>query len=126
MKMDQNLPVLERIIRLDGVSMTDRETTHSYLKFKFYFPTHYGKNLDALYDQLTEIGEPTKIIIYHVDELKQNQPDYGRSMLKVFRAAEDANPKLTIRFIEGERSEPRVYKIRMKKSEPILSDRPIE
>lgn len=126
MKMDRKLPVLERIIRLDGVYMTDRETTHSYLKFKFYFPDFYGNNLDALYDQLTEIGEPTKIIIYQVDELKQNQPEYGRSILKVFRAAEDANPNLTVRFMEGDLSEPREYKLKTKRVETILSDRPIE
>ena len=124
--MDQNLPVIERIIRLDGVYMTDRETTHRYLKFKFYFPNYYGKNLDALYDQLTEIGEPNKIIIYHVDELKQNQPDYGRSILKVFRAAEDANPRLTVRFMEGDLSELREYKLKLKKIETIGPDRPVE
>ena len=124
--MEEKVNVFQRIIRLDGISMTDRETTHRYLKFKFYFPSYYGNNLDALYDLLTEIGEPTKIIIYHVDALKQNQQEYGRSLLRVFREAEETNPMLTVRFIEGDLSEIKTYKLKNKKKEIILSDRPIE
>lgn len=124
--MDETGHVFQRIIRLDGISMTDRDTTHRYLKFKFHFPIYYGNNLDALYDLLTEIGEPTKIIIYHVDDLKQNLEDYGRSILRVFREAEDSNPNLTVRFIEGELSEIREYKLKTKPKELIPSDRPVE
>lgn len=124
--MDEKVHVLERIIRLDGVNMPDRDTAHRYLKFKFYFPEYYGKNLDALYDLLTEIGEPTKIIFYNIDVLKQNLADYGRSMLKVFRAAEDSNPMLRIRFTEGQQTEPREYKVKNGKIKTDPSDRPVE
>lgn len=124
--MDERKHVLERIIRLDGTYMTDRPTTHQYLRFKFYFPDYYGNNLDALYDLLTEISEPTKVIIYRVDELKSNQPDYGRSLLKVFRAAQDANPLLTVRFMEGVLGEIREYRFRSKRSAGEGLERPVE
>ena len=41
-----------------------REEVHSYLKEKFAFPEYYGKNLDALYDCLTDIGRPTAVGIF--------------------------------------------------------------
>lgn len=124
--MQQNKHVLERIIRLDGSLMTDRAATHSYLRARLNFPDYYGENLDALYDLLTEIGEPTRIIFYRVDVLKYSQPDYGRSLLKVFRAADDANPMLTVVFMEGESSVKRQYKIKLAREEASFPDWPVE
>lgn len=36
---------------------------HDYLKKSLNFPDYYGKNLDALYDCLTEISVETEICI---------------------------------------------------------------
>ena len=36
---------------------------HAYLAFAMDFPAHYGRNLDALHDQLTEISEPMQLCI---------------------------------------------------------------
>ncbi len=40
---------------IDCRCMTDREAAHEYLKTLFSFPDYYGKNLDALYDCLSEL-----------------------------------------------------------------------
>ncbi|MBQ1251979.1 MAG: barstar family protein, partial [Firmicutes bacterium] len=37
------------------------EQIHEYLAEKLNFPDYYGKNLDALYDCLTDINEETEI-----------------------------------------------------------------
>ena len=50
-------------VELDGRLMTDRTATHEYLKDKLALPDYYGKNLDALYDLLTEPGFSTQITI---------------------------------------------------------------
>ena len=42
---------------LDGKRMISREETHLYLKETFGLPAYYGKNLDALYDCLTEMQD---------------------------------------------------------------------
>ena len=44
-------------IILEGKAMTDRPAAHSHLAERLDLPVWYGRNLDALYDLLTEIGE---------------------------------------------------------------------
>lgn len=113
---------VKRVIRLDGLRMEDRTTTHRYLKAKFFFPDYYGNNLDALFDLLTEIGEPQKIILYNIDALKRSQPEYGRSLLKVLRAAEQANGMLEVIFYDGFNDVREEYRIRFVPEEVEVLD----
>ena len=46
-----------RQIDLDGHKLTRDEAGYAYLAEKFDFPEYFGKNLDALYDLLTVLGE---------------------------------------------------------------------
>lgn len=55
------------LIKLDGKLI--KEESHDYLKKVFNFPDYYGKNLDALYDCLTEIGIETEIHLFNSDEV---------------------------------------------------------
>ena len=48
-----------KTITLDGKKI--KKKSHDYLKDVFDFPDYYGKNLDALYDCLTDIGVETEI-----------------------------------------------------------------
>ncbi len=57
---------------------------HSYLSEVFGFPSGDGRNLDALYDLLTDIGEPTSVYFWRSWALES----YGKKILKVFRDAE--------------------------------------
>ena len=94
--MHQITTTVRRIIRLDGRAMTDRGETHRYLKDRFGFPDYYGNNLDALYDLLTEIGMPTKIILTETAALLAAQGDYGRALLNVFEDADTNNARLEV------------------------------
>ncbi len=49
-------------ITLDGAKMTDRRTMHDSLAEAFSLPCHYGRNLDALWDCLTERHEGAEIL----------------------------------------------------------------
>ena len=60
-------------VRLDASCMERKEQSHKYLKEKLELPEHYGENLDALYDCLTEMGK-TEIYVLHGDAVK----GYGR------------------------------------------------
>ena len=42
---------------LDAARMTDKASSHAYLKAALALPDHYGANLDALYDCLTDLSE---------------------------------------------------------------------
>lgn len=48
-----------KVIKLDGKKI--KKKSHDYLKDMFDFPDYYGKNLDALFDCLTDIGVETEI-----------------------------------------------------------------
>ena len=84
------------IVVLDGRKMTDRETAHLYLQKKLNLPDYYGKNLDALYDCLTETGKPVQIIVSYVAEMQDNLRRYADNLLNTLEAAEEKNPNISV------------------------------
>ena len=44
-------------VTLDARQLDERGQAHRYLQEKLELPEYYGRNLDALYDCLTERGE---------------------------------------------------------------------
>jgi len=67
----------------------DKERIHAELAEKLEFPSYYGKNLDALYDVLTDICEETVIAV-------EGESDYGKKMLATLKDAAAANDKIII------------------------------
>lgn len=82
------------MIILDAACMTQRAEAHAYLKAALSLPAHYGENLDALYDCLTDLGE-TEI---HFVNLECAGQSYFAKLLPVFREAEEENPRLRISY----------------------------
>lgn len=60
-------------IILDGKII--KEKKHDYLKEILEFPDYYGRNLDALYDCLTEIGVETEIELINSEYVNQDLID---------------------------------------------------
>lgn len=56
-----------KTIEIDG-KLIEKEG-HDYLKEVLDFPDYYGKNLDALYDCLTDIGVQTQIKLINKDSV---------------------------------------------------------
>ena len=63
---------------------------HDYLKEVFNFPDYYGKNLDALYDCLCEIGVETEIILI-------NGEGVSRDLIDTFADASCENENLNFK-----------------------------
>lgn len=80
------------MILLDAAQMTARREAHEYLKQMLAFPEYYGKNLDALYDCLTELDD-TQIQFVNQEEAEGT---YFDKILQVFREAEEDNSRLQI------------------------------
>jgi ribonuclease inhibitor len=74
--------------------MTDRSAAHDYIAKTLEFPDYYGKNLDALFDCLTEMGE-CSIVFKNLDELEM-LGDYSGALLAVFEEAEQINDELNL------------------------------
>lgn len=53
---------MKRIV-LDVSCIETVRALHIYLAYQLDFPAYYGKNLDALHDLLTEMGEKMSIVL---------------------------------------------------------------
>ena len=81
-------------IVLNCDNLAQRKQAHQYLAHMLDFPDYYGKNLDALFDCLTELGDCTVILEGGAD-LSRNG-GYGAKVLKVLEEASLANPRLKL------------------------------
>ena len=85
---------------IDGRNITDKLTLHRYLKEQCGFPEHYGNNLDALYDVLTDRAEPLEICIEHSEELKEVLCGYGEAFMETLKDASAKNKNFKLTKIE--------------------------
>lgn len=83
-----------KTILLEGSKMTTKVLSHLYFKESFDFPYYYGENLDALWDMLTSIGEPTEIKLVDGHLLFENMDVYGGKIIEVFNDAQESNPNI--------------------------------
>lgn len=83
-------------IVLDAKRFKGRTRAHAYLKEALRLPDYYGKNLDALYDCLGDIGEETVIVVPEVIRKKEFLGEYGQTMLRVFKDAAAENEMLKV------------------------------
>lgn len=84
------------LIELNGSLMTDRVSAHEHLQAQLQLPAYYGRNLDALYDLLTERSEPTEILITGWSELEVNLGGYAAALMDTLYDAARENPALKI------------------------------
>lgn len=85
-------------IELDGNAVLDREALHD--TFGAVLPEWYGRNLDALYDCLTDLPS-AEIRVSDPAALVRNLGEYGEKCLQTLRDAAADNPGLEV-WIEGE------------------------
>lgn len=83
-----------RICILDGEMIQDREMLHSILAGAMDFSDWYGRNLDALYDCLTDAAEETEIRIVNEKALADHLGNYAAALEKVIRTAAEENHKI--------------------------------
>lgn len=77
-----------QFVDLEMDTVREPEIAHAYLREKLNLPEHYGCNLDALYDCLTEISEETVANLFFSD----NEPTlFQQGVLSVFQDAAREN-----------------------------------
>ena len=80
-----------KIAYLSGKNIADRAALHTSIASQLDFPQYYGRNLDALYDLLSTVSEPTCIVIDDDKTLSDNLGDYYEKLLRVLEDAQAAN-----------------------------------
>lgn len=88
------------IIDLAGVA--DRTELHDRIEQGMQVPEWYGRNLDALYDVLTEpeFGGDCLICFIGCAGFREKMPRYMEAMCQVCKAASEENPGLYVDFLD--------------------------
>ena len=89
---------MKRVFYIDLANVTTREQFHETLAKELTLPDHYGNNLDAFYDVLTEGAHDWNIIFYNTTSMEKELPDYLSKLKKLSRRAVDEEDTLQIRF----------------------------
>ena len=79
---------------LDGNNITNKETLHDVLADSLQLPDWYGRNLDALYDCLSDIREETEIRLLHEEALEDYLGCYASAFRKAVYSACRENPRI--------------------------------
>ena len=83
-------------IILDGSAIFTSSDLHEALSQALSFPSHYGKNLDALYDCLTDLSDDTLLELHNWHHIEFHLKDYSGKAVYVFHCAMKENPHLTV------------------------------
>lgn len=81
--------------------VTDKESLHNTMKDALNLPDYYGKNLDALYDLLTEYSTPTTIEFKHWEVLDE-LGDYKDALMDMLVDVTEENENIEIEISEEE------------------------
>lgn len=82
---------------LDGREIKDRMELHNKIEISLGFPYWYGRNLDALYDCLTDVEEEAEIWVFYKSEMEEYLGiEYVQALIKVIQRAAEANNKIKL------------------------------
>ena len=68
---------------LDGARMTSREAAHAHIAETLALPEYYGRNLDALWDCLSEMSG-ADIALMNTADMLNAMKGYGCKLLMTF------------------------------------------
>ena len=82
---------------INAKRITDKAGLHALLGQKLNLPADCGKNLDAVFDLLTEPGKDRIITIKHEALLRETLGDYAERFLRMLEDAEKSGHVKLIR-----------------------------
>lgn len=84
-------------IVLDGLEIESLEAVHDRFAQALRLPAWYGRNLDALFDCLTDLEEPVTVHLLNPGALEERLGRRGRGLVRLLRRAAAETPRLTLR-----------------------------
>ena len=91
---------------LDVSACKSAEELHRALADGLHFPAWYGGNLDALHDCLTDLTEPSELVICGEDALDTLLDRRSGDFRRALRDSAEENPNFTVRFEDTIRDKP--------------------
>ncbi|MCI5775127.1 MAG: barstar family protein [Aerococcus sp.] len=87
----------QRDIIVDGKRIATMADFHHVFMRVLDVPSSYGENLDAFYDVLTSISQPTTIRVQHIAQLRAHLGvERVATIQRLFQMAADTNAAVTI------------------------------
>ena len=83
---------------LDVSACETVEDLHRALAEGLHFPSWYGGNLDALHDCLTDLTEPTELVIRSENALGELLGWRVGAFRRVLQDSAEENPNVTVQF----------------------------
>ena len=81
---------------VDGALILNREMLHDTLSTALRLPAWYGRNLDALYDCLTDVQEETVVVLRDRAALEEHLGGYGRRFMRLLEEVSRENPHIRL------------------------------
>ena len=81
-------------VMLDGRLMVSREAVHDLLAQKLELPDYYGRNLDALFDVLSEYPVRVHIKLSCMTAMQDLLGNYAKALIKTLTDAASAFPNV--------------------------------
>ena len=88
-----------QIVTIRGIDFDSIQEVHEYLAEELEFPSHYGKNLDALYDVLTELPDEVHFIVDFSDMEDDGMIDRLQRMTEVIQDAAEYSDTLSVEIV---------------------------
>ena len=88
-----------KTVNIDGQKMLTREAAFRTLKRELALPERCGNNLDALWDVLTELGQPIQLNFAHSEDMVEALAPYGIKLLQTLIEASIKNPNFKLNII---------------------------
>ena len=82
---------------LFGNEIDSKSALHDRLQEALQLPSYYGRNLDALFDVLTERSEETELLITQWETLAECLGHYAAALMDTLYDAAKENPNLTVK-----------------------------
>jgi ribonuclease inhibitor len=92
------------MLQLHLADLQDKNALHDLLIGALNLPDYYGRNLDALYDILTERGEQTILWVYPNAEADARLGGYLTALLRTLQDAAAENPALSLCIVDEQES----------------------
>ena len=86
---------------IDLKEIKDREGLHAAFSMSLHLPDHYGRNLDALHDCLTEDSSPLNIVFTNREALSGEMKQYIDRLVRVLRDVKEERPLFSYSLFDG-------------------------
>ena len=87
-------------LRIDISLFKSVDAFHDFIKEILSLSPYYGKNLDALWDELSVRNEPVKLVFYNCNQVDETLSAYLPKLKALFEALHLDNEGVEAKFID--------------------------